>query len=170
MLCHSTGRPSLTRSISSQGFAITFGRAVSGCSPRQPWSPSLHHCFPPLYTRISRTHVSLLPRLQWSCFGPFSKGSRILPPGPWPGGAARNETRLSLKLQSCSNAYADGFLGRVLLAPPGDLPAAGPRGTSPRPPMHEPSAMPTAGQACLGCAGHTRVRVTEPYSTPVVYL
>lgn len=54
--------------------------------------------FSPLYTIISKTRVSLLPHLRWSRFGPFSKGSGTSPPGPWPGGAARNETQLSLKL------------------------------------------------------------------------
>lgn len=108
--------------------------------------------FPRLYTIISKMCVLLFLPLQRSGSVPFPKGGGTSPPGPRPGGAARKETGLSPKLQPCSNACADGFLHRVLLAPPGDLPAAGPRGTSPRPPrapaLCHARRGPSRGRAC----------------------
>lgn len=106
-----------------------------------------------------------------SGFGPFSKGSGTSPPGPQPSGAARNEPRLSLRLQSCSDALRRWIPGQ---SPSGSAGRPAHSRSPPGPPQDHPCTSPLpyppGAEPILGCAGHSRACVTEPYRTLVVYL
>lgn len=71
-------------------------RTAAVAFPSAPFSP---------FIRYNQQDVRFItPAPPPSGFGPFSEGSGTSPPGPQPSGAARNEPRLSLRLQSCSDA------------------------------------------------------------------
>lgn len=151
LLPPSTGRPSLTRSIS----AVAFGGVTSG---RGRLPSALLSSFIP-YSQQDACFVTPVPPPErlWSLLQRQQEVTTT--PGPHPSGAARKETRLSL------NPAVPRYRW---------IPRQSPSGSIGRPARSRscgtPRGHPWASPLPCPFAGHTRVRVTELYSTLVIYL